>query len=112
MARAVPRYQKWKQRAGYGARMMVMSKPYRGREAQQLFRKFSLAQEVGHIARWEGGLRWSFGVNDDVALMHEQGGGRLPRRSVTDGIYAARPAFVAALVDFWRKRIQQALRHT
>ena len=105
-----PRYATWKARAGYGRRMMVMNKPYRGRKAQQLLRKFTMAGEAGHLARWNGRLRFSFGALDDVAFRHEHGEG-VPRRSVIDSIYAARERFVTALLTYYRAHVHRVVRH-
>lgn len=107
-----PKYEAWKAKRGYGSKMMILARAYRSREAEQLSRKFTLAEEGGHVKRWLGGLRYDFGVTDDVGYVHEQGGGKLPRRSVTDSIYAARDQFIQALRTFWQASIQRVLRHS
>lgn len=106
-----PRYAAWKAAHGFGSRMMVMAKPYRGRGPAQLQRKFTLAKEAGHIKRWVGGMRYQFGADDDVAAIHEAGTG-LPRRSVVDSIFAAQEQFVSVLKVFWIARVRQVLRHS
>lgn len=106
-----PVYAKWKAKAGYGRQMLRMAKTYRTREPHQLFRGFTLASGPGNIARWVGGLRYQFGIADDVAAAHEFGEGNLPRRTVIQKTPEQHHDFVAAFVEFWRKRIRQVVRH-
>lgn len=105
-----PRYAAWKRRAGHGSRMMVMAKPYRGRQARQMREGFTKAGGPGHIRRWVGGFRFVFGIADDVAYRHEHGGGTLPRRSVLDFILAAKSDFIRVARTVWIGRVRQVIR--
>lgn len=99
------RYAAWrhKHRGRLGNRMMVLT--------ASLFGKAVSPSHGDHVAEWLGGLRWIFGFADDVGWMHQEGGPILPKRSVIDKTTEDHARFVNIFVDFWNKRVDQALRH-
>lgn len=106
------RYAKWKAKMGYGTAMMKMAKEYRGRAAALLFSEFTQVMHPAHIRRWVGpGLRFQFGAADDVAFFHQNAAGPLPQRSVIDKTDDDYRHFKDVFLDFYRKRIAQALRY-
>ena len=99
-----PRYARWRAKYHHriGHRMMYVT--------GTLFAKAARSNHASHIAEWLGKMRFRFGYVDDVGYWHQHGTGKMPVRSVIDKTEKQKHDFVAAFVDFYRKRIRQVLR--
>ena len=107
-----PGYAAWRSKhPEVGRTMMQLSAPWQGRGAKELRRAFTLPGSVKFIGRFVKPFKYIFGANDEVALKHEIGAGRLPRRSVITKTPADIKQFIRTLLKFWDKRIEQFRRH-
>lgn len=106
-------YGKWRvrNRSKYGLVFMRLLGSYRGRSADQLYKKSTQVTHPDHIALWRGRLRYAFGFRDDVGFMHQHGGPALPKRSLVDKTEEDRARLLNVFLDFWLARVRQVLRN-
>jgi len=100
------RYAVWRRKntSRFGRSMMRLRGAYRGRAADQLFRKSTMPGAPDYVGQWLGRLRYAFGFRDDVGFFHD------PTRSIIRKTARQHREFVAAFVRFYRARIRQIAR--